>query len=211
MNGEDGFHLPHFVVYRNKEIKGENMIDKSKIIKVTNRYKGSVGYTIPDLNNLHRQYQDGETKDITFEELEKLSWLPGGEYIIKNCLIIHDPEAVEELMSTVEPEYYYTEEDVTKLLKYGSLDEFLDCLDFAPEGVLDMIKDLAVSLPLNDVQKRNAILDKLGFDVTTAIDLFTEPEDENKSDGKRRAAKPKAKEEENKTTERRVKVITPAK
>ena len=74
-----------------------------------------------------------------------------------------------------------------------------------------MIKDLAVSLPLNDVQKRNAILDKLGFDVTTAIDLFTEPEDENKSDGKRRAAKPKAKEEENKTTERRVKVITPAK
>jgi len=191
------------------------MVDKSKIIKVTNRYKGSVGYTIPDLNNLHRQYQDGETKEITFEELEKLSWLPGGAYIIKNCLIIHDPEAVEELMATVEPEYYYTEADVTKLLKYGSLDEFLDCLDFAPEGVLDMVKDLAVSLPLNDVQKRNAILDKLGFDVNTAVELFADAEEEeNKSNGKRRAAKPKTnaeEEKEDKPTERRVKVITPAK
>lgn len=190
------------------------MIDKSKIIKVTNRYQGTVGYTIPDLNNLNRQYQAGESKEITFEELEKLSWLPGGAYIIKNCLIIHDPEAVEELLTTVEPEYYYTEKDVTNLLKYGSLDEFLDCLDFAPEGVLDMIKDLAVSLPVNDVQKRNAIADKLGFDVTTAIDLLQQAEEttDKHEEGKRRVAKPHtSKEEENKTTERRVKVITPTK
>jgi len=36
----------------------------------------------------------------------------------------------------------------------GSLDEFLDCLDFAPEGVKDLIKTLSVELPLNDVSKR---------------------------------------------------------
>jgi len=57
------------------------------------------------------------------------------------------------------------------LLQHGSLDEFLDCLDFAPEGVLDLIKEYAVTLPLNDVAKRQAILDKLGFNVTVAIDL----------------------------------------
>jgi len=39
-------------------------------------------------------------------------------------------------------------------MKTGSLDEFLDCLDFAPEGVTDLIKTLAVELPLNDVAKR---------------------------------------------------------
>jgi len=36
----------------------------------------------------------------------------------------------------------------------GSLDEFLDCLDFAPSVIIDMIKVLAVDLPLNDVSKR---------------------------------------------------------
>ena len=51
----------------------------------------------------------------------------------------------------------------------GSLDAFLDCLDFAPEGVLQIIKDAAVELPLNDVQKRDAIKEKLGFDVSAAI------------------------------------------
>ena len=51
----------------------------------------------------------------------------------------------------------------------GSLDAFLDCLDFAPEGVLQIIKDAAVELPLNDVQKREAIKTKLGFDVSAAV------------------------------------------
>jgi len=53
----------------------------------------------------------------------------------------------------------------------GSLDEFLDCLDFAPSVIIDMIKVLAVELPLNDVSKREAIKDKLGFDVTKAIEI----------------------------------------
>ena len=54
------------------------MVDKNTIIKVTNRDNGSVGYTIPDMGNLHRSFQSGETKEITMEELRKLSYLPGG-------------------------------------------------------------------------------------------------------------------------------------
>lgn len=53
----------------------------------------------------------------------------------------------------------------------GTLDQFLDCLDFAPESVKEIIKDMAVDLPLNDVRKRNAILDKMGFDVNKAIEI----------------------------------------
>ena len=150
------------------------MIDKNKEVQVTNRDKGSVGYTIPDLGNLTRQFQSGETKTLTYEELEKLSWIPGGEYILKNCLIIHDPEIVDALLYNVEPEYYYDQKDLIRLMQVGSLDEFLDCLDFAPEGVLDMIKDLAVKMPLNDVAKRDAILQKLNFDVTNSIKLLEE-------------------------------------
>ena len=74
-------------------------------------------------------------------------------------------------------------------MKTGSIDEFLDCLDFAPEGVTELIKTLAVQLPLNDVAKREAIYNKLGFNVDNAIRL------------KREAAEP-VKEEH--TTQRRV-------
>ena len=62
------------------------MVEETRRIKVQNRDYGSVGYTIPDLNNLHREFQPRETKIITFDELFKLSQVPGGEYIILNYL-----------------------------------------------------------------------------------------------------------------------------
>jgi len=68
-----------------------------------------------------------------------------------------------------EQEYFYTKEDIEQLMKEGSLEEFLDCLDFAPEGVLEAIKTLSVELPLNDVAKRKAILEKMNFNVDNAV------------------------------------------
>lgn len=147
------------------------MLEKDTILKVRNRDNGGVGYTIPDLGNLHRTFQAGEEKEISMEELRKLSYLPGGKAILKNYLVIEDnPEAVEELLSTVEPEYYYTDEDIKKLLTEGTLDQFQDCLDFAPEGTVNLLKKYAVELELNDVAKRKALLEATGFNVTTAIE-----------------------------------------
>ena len=147
------------------------MLEKNTILKVKNRDNGGVGYTIPDLGNLHRTFQAGEEKEISMEELRKLSYLPGGKAILRNYLVIEDnPEAVEELLSTVEPEYYYTDEDIKKLLTEGTLDQFQDCLDFAPEGTVNLLKKYAVELELNDVAKRKALLEATGFNVTTAIE-----------------------------------------
>jgi hypothetical protein len=56
-----------------------------------------------------------------------------------------------------------------ELLKAGTQDEFLDCLDYAPVGVIDLIKKFAVSLPLTDYDKRQALKAKTGFDVDEAI------------------------------------------
>lgn len=170
-------------------------MEKTTMIKVTNRDKGSVGYQIPDLGNLNRQYQPGETKEVPFEELERLSWVDGGLYILQNCLVIHNEEAVAALLHNVEPEYYYSKDDIIRLMQYGSLDEFLDCLDFAPEGVKDLIKDLAISLPLNDVQKRIAIREKLNFDVDNAIRLMEEDKEPEVKEHTRRAAVPAAQTE----------------
>ena len=148
---------------------------KDTIVKVLNRDNGAVVYSIPEMNGLTRVFHSGETKEITFEELQKLSYIPGGMELLQDSLVILDnKDAVNELLGHVELEYSYTKEDIIKLMKTGSLDEFLDCLDFAPEGVKDLIKTLSVELPLNDVAKREAILDKLSFNVDNAIRIRKE-------------------------------------
>ena len=62
-----------------------------------------------------------------------------------------------------------SEQDIVRLIKEGSVDEFLDCLDFAPVGVIDLIKKFSVSIPLYDMQKRAALKKKTGFDVDAAL------------------------------------------
>lgn len=166
------------------------MLEKNTIIKVMNRDNGTVGYTIPDLNNLHRNFQPKEEKEVTMEELRKLSYLPGGETIIKDCLIIENEEALKELLSDVEPEYFYTEEDIKTLLTSGTIDQFMDCLDFAPIGVIDLVKDLAVKMEINDIRKRQAILEKTGFNVDKAIQINKETSEEETPVEKTRRAQP---------------------
>lgn len=147
------------------------MVNKDTMVKVINKYNGTVSYTIPELN-VHRNFYPKESKEINFDELEKLSFMPGGDVILKDRLEIVNEEAILALFDEkLEPEYHYSEQDVRNLLINGSLDQFLDCLDFAPEVIVDMIKTLSVELPLNDMEKRKAIQNKIGFDVTKAIEI----------------------------------------
>lgn len=141
---------------------------KNTVVKISNRSSGLVSYRIPE-ENKHRTFQPGETKEVPLSELEKLAYLPGGNALLSDYLLIHDRGIVESAGANVEPEYFMTDEDVIDLIKNGSLDAWLDCLDFAPEGVKDMIKKYSVSVPLSDYEKRLALKEKLKFDVDAAI------------------------------------------
>jgi hypothetical protein len=149
------------------------MLNNETIIKVTNRSFGRTGYSLPE-RNVRRQFEPKQTKEITMGELRELDGRSGGHYLLENCLIIKNEEAVAELLGEVEPEYYYTEKEIKELLLTGTLDELKDCLDFAPVGVLNSVKDLAVELQLNDMNKREAIYEALSFDVTNAIRINKE-------------------------------------
>lgn len=93
-------------------------MEKNTPVKVLNRDNGAVVYSIPEMNGLRRVFQAGETKEVTFEELQKLSYIPGGNELLReNLVIIDQPKAIEELLGRVEPEYSYTKTDVVKLLK----------------------------------------------------------------------------------------------
>ena len=189
------------------------MLDKNTVIKVTNRDSGSVGYSIPEMG-ITRLFQRGEVKELTMEELRKLSYLPGGQMLLNECLVVHNQEALEELNPDYEPEYFYTETEVSELLLRGSLEQFLDCLDFAPEGVIELVKDLAVKLEINDLSKRKAIFDKTGFDVSKAIMINHESAEEDAEDvapKARRAATPVVPKSEPAATGRRTTPVTTGK
>lgn len=147
---------------------------------VKNRSAGVAVYKIPDLK-IRRSFAPGESKKISAEELEKLTYRPGGMAILANFLQIQDAEAIEKVGLKPQPEYYMSEADVVELMRNGSLDAFLDCLDFAPTGVIDLIKKLSVSLPLTDVNKRQALKEKTGFDCDSAVKHAMEEKEEEKT------------------------------
>ena len=155
----------------------------TKIYEVTNRSGSNVFYTI-DEDNINRHFTPGEVKKIPYEELEKLSYQIGGKSLINNYLLIKNSEALNQLDLEIEPEYNMDANAVKKLLLEGSLDALLDALDFAPGGVIELIKDIAVALPLNDMSKRKAIQDKTNFNVSAAIQHIEEEKLAAQEEGK---------------------------
>ena len=144
------------------------MITQETMYNVKNRSSSMVVYRIPE-TNLSREFAPGETKRIPFGELEKLTYQSGGRELLENFLQILEEEVTTNLNVHRELEYDMSEAQVRDLLLTGSLDAFLDALDFAPIGVIDLIKSMAVTLPLTNLQKRKALKDKTGFDVDKAL------------------------------------------
>ena len=170
-------------------------MDSNTTYLVTNRSASVVVYSILE-DNIKREFQPGETKKIRHGELEKLSYQTGGGLLISNYFLIRSEEAIKELGVSTEPEYYMTENEVIDLIKSGSLDAWLDCLDFAPHGVIEVIKKLSVSVPLNDYEKRRALKEKTGFDVDAAIKHVEEEREEELQELKQAAPQRRVKKEE---------------
>ena len=142
-------------------------IKDTDLISVRNRNRGGTGYTLD--NNFHRNFNYGETKKIPFSELKALQYAPGGEEILKDCLVIEDQEALNLLNMKVEPEYFYTEDKIKEVLLNGSYDEFADFLDFAPEGAIEIAKNIAIKEEIPDTKKREMLSKVTGLNINSAI------------------------------------------
>lgn len=137
--------------------------------KVTNRSGGTCVYKVPEMN-IRRVFQPHESKEIPVDELNAAVSQPGGRELFYHYLQIEDfATATKVLNLTPQPEYRLTEAEIPTWLNNCSVDELKDALDFAPEGVKDLIKSFAVTLPLTDMNKITAIKEALGFDVLEAI------------------------------------------
>ena len=171
----------------------------STMYRVKNRGASTVVYKIAD-KGIRREFKPGQIMQISSEELEELTFQPGGTMILSQFLQILDLDGIQAARIKTEPEYHYSEQDIAKLITSGSLDAFLDCLDFAPIGVIDLIKKMSISIPMVDIQKRKALKEKTGFDVEAAL----KHNEEDKEDDQKTILKT------NNNGERRVKNDVPA-
>lgn len=155
------------------------MAEEKRMCIVTNRSASRVCYSIPEMGIKLRDFQPSETKRISYDELEALTYQPGGLALMRDFLQIKEEKTREELIGGVEPEYNMNEQQVRELIATpNNYDEWLDCLDFAPEGVIDMIKTLAVSMPLTDTKKMESFKEKTGIDIARQIQAQKEMEAE---------------------------------
>lgn len=160
----------------------------NKPIKVTNRSDGTVTYHLPELNNTRRVFNIGESKDITEKELNALFQMNGGAELIRHFLMVEDREWVKKTFDAP-IEYFWSKEEIKRCLLEEDKELFSETLDYAPQGVIDIIKLLAWQLPISDLNKIQVIRDKLGFDVLGAIEIMKKPEGalpRNTAPGRRR-------------------------
>ena len=85
---------------------------------VKNRGASHVSYRIPE-DGIRRSFAPGETKEISYQELEKLTFQPGGMMLLTNYLQLIETEALNAFGIHTEPEYHMSEADVAKQIKTG--------------------------------------------------------------------------------------------
>lgn len=159
------------------------MESPNKYCNVKNRSASVVVYSIAD-SGIRRSFAPGEVKKVSYEELEKLTYQRGGMEILTRFLQVQSEDALHTFNMRVEPEYHMSEQDIARVMTTGTLDEFLDMLDFAPNGVIDLVKRMAVNPknPLQDYSKIEALKKKTGLDVAAALkNIRAEQEEEKKS------------------------------
>ena len=167
-------------------------MDKKQIIRVKNLTANHVYYNIPE-DNIHRKFGPFEEKQLTYEEIQKLYYQNGGDVLIKDYLQIKNKEVALEFgveEESFENEYSWDREKVDKVLTEEHIDVLHDALDFAPEGIVDLIISEAIRLRIVDINKRNLIQECTGKNINNMIqnqiDLEKELGEEKKEEPKRR-------------------------
>lgn len=142
-------------------------------VKVTNRTSGMLGYTIDVLRVSRFWNKPGDYLNIAIDELLELKTVPGGMNILTNWVVIEDEEALKIVFDDqeVQPEYKYGLEEVDFLLYEATLEQLLDALDYAPEGVLNLILSNSKKKLPNTTAKISAINDKFNTNINQAFEL----------------------------------------
>ena len=146
------------------------MTDLTRKVRVRNRASGTVAYVIPALRITRIWDKTGDIINISIDELIELKTISGGQALLDEYLAVEDDEAVKLLYDyELPPEYNYGEAEIDYLLHAGTNEQLFDALDYAPIGVLEMIKSMAIKERPDTTAKVEAINKKFGIDLLLII------------------------------------------
>lgn len=140
-----------------------------KLYEVISKYNGYLSVKEYNTNIVRIFPKLGFSMMLSEENIRNIAYNPGGRFILENRLIVNDPELVKELELNLELEDTYTPDDIKDLIINGSKDQLEDALNFGNEGTRELIKDTAIDLEINDLEKRKVIQDFTHVDVNSAI------------------------------------------
>lgn len=145
------------------------LISDDTIVPIRNIVNCETGYMLTS-SGRSRRLMPGVTMRVTAGELRELFYQPGGAIMLQNYICVGNKDLAAEFGVPDDMiEYNWTIDDVRRCLQNDDIDVLLDALDFAPQGIVESLKDEAIALEITDNRKIAAIAKKTGVDIDAAI------------------------------------------
>lgn len=146
------------------------LVSDDTLVTIENMVGHDVSYIISSLG-VRRKLMPGVPFQVKAQELRALYAEPGGETLLRDYLRVKEPKLQREFgISEDQIEYNWTVKDVDDVLLEKPEEYLLDALDFAPQGIIDLIQSRAIELELPNMNKRKAIMKKTGVNITKSIE-----------------------------------------
>ena len=132
------------------------IISDTTLIPVRNMVDHKVVYVIPELNR-RVVFEPFQEKKVPASELRALNYSTGGEVLLHNYLCVLNKDLRTEFnIPSDQVEYDWKIEDIHRVLEDLStpIEALEDALDFAPDGIRELIVDSAVKWKIPDSNRR---------------------------------------------------------
>lgn len=174
-----------------------NLVPDDTMVKLVNMMDSPTGYKL--MNGTFRRFAPRASMSVTAGEVREVSNMPGTITLFQNYLRVDNKDLATELGvsdDSFEHEYSWGKDEIVGALTTEPIEVLLDALDYAPDAIKESLVDFAVELEIPDVNRRKAIKDATGKDITKMIEIKNAYKDDSqKEDGKpteRRAAQKQA-------------------
>lgn len=150
------------------------ILKDTTLVPVRNMVDHKVVYTIPELNR-RVVFEPFQEKKVPAGELRALNYAAGGEVLLHNYICVKSNDLREEFnIPSDQVEYDWTLEDIHRILEdlNTPIEELEDALDFAPDGIRELIVDSAVNWKIPDSNRRKIISKMTGVNIDKKIEFL---------------------------------------
>lgn len=149
-----------------------DLIPDDEMVKLTNMMDSPSGYKL--MNGMFRRFAPRASINVSAGEVREVANMPGAITLFQNYIHISDKKLANEIGVTddsFDHEYSWTKADIEAALTTQPIEVLLDALDYAPDAIKESIVDMAVELEIPDVNRRKAIQNATGQDITKMIEV----------------------------------------